>query len=213
MRTPALVAWLVGISAVTPVASAAPLLAGAEVRVAFLSPTSCTVDLAVTVEGTEKVEHRVEIAEGSRVTLLDVRGATPLGDSRDVGRTRSLVVRPQMTTYTLRYEVEQPEHRAFRCPLWIPTVAADGLSRDVHLAVRIPVGATAAGTMPAFTWTGEEGTSTIGHLPAFVRVPFGMPGTPMPMNVAGVMDIVSIATLLAATVAWARRRLSRGLAP
>ena len=118
-----------------------------------------------------------------------------------------------MTAYTLRYEVEQPEHRAFRCPLWIPTVAADGLSQDVHLAVRIPAGATAAGTMPAFTWTGEEGTSTIGHLPAFVRVPFGMPGTPMPMNVAGVMDIVSIATLLAATAAWARRRLSRGLAP
>jgi hypothetical protein len=40
-----------------------------------------------------------------------------------------------------------------------------------------------------------------------------MPGTPMPMNVAGVMDIVSIATLVTATLLWARRRRQSPPAP
>jgi hypothetical protein len=60
--------------------------------------------------------------------------------------------------------------------------------------------------MPAFSWVGAEGTASIGHLPAFVRVPYALPGEPAPWNIARVMDVVSVLTLVAATLAWARSR-------
>ena len=86
---------------------------------------------------------------------------------------------------------------------------ADGRSQAVALRVRIPAGAIAAGTMPGLAWVGEEGTATLGHLPAFVRVPYAMPGESMPLNIAFVMDVVAIATLVLASAAWARRGLAR----
>jgi hypothetical protein len=46
--------------------------------------------------------------------------------------------------------------------------------------------------------------AAIAHLPAFVRVPFARPGEPAPWNVARLMDILSIAALVVATLAWAR---------
>jgi hypothetical protein len=195
-----------------PAAMAEPVVRSAEIRVRFTSPTSCAVDLTLDVDARE-VEHRVEAAPGGRVVLEEVRGAGRVGDVTDVGRTRALSLSPEGRPYTLRYTVEQPPDRAGRCPLWIPTLPTEGRGRQVHIEVRIPAGATAAGTMPAFAWSGEEGTATIGHLPAFVRVPFALAGEPAPWNVGRVMDVVSIAILFAATLAWARRRrLSRGLA-
>lgn len=187
---------------------AAPVVTDADVRVTFLSPTSCTVALALHVEG-DIVEHRIERADGAEVELLDVSGARRVGDAEDVGRTRALVLEPAVDRYSLTYRVTQPSNRAGRCPLWIPTVPTTGRGRTVHITVQVPRGATARGTMPSFAWAGDEGTATIGHLPAFVRVPYAMPGEPLPWNVARIMDATAVATLLVATAAWTRRRRSR----
>ena len=87
-----------------------------------------------------------------------------------------------------------------------PKWPADGRSQAVALRVRIPAGATAAGTMPGLAWVGQEGSATLGHLPAFVRVPYAMPGEPAPFNIAFAMDVVAIGTLVLASAAWARGR-------
>jgi hypothetical protein len=186
---------------------AAPVVRSADVRVTFTSPASCTVEMTLGVEGT-LVEHRLEIAPGGNVALLDVRGARTVGEPEDVGRTRKLVLRPESPRYDLHYTVEQPFERAGRCPLWIPTVPTEGRGAIVRLTVRIPAGARAVGTMPGFTWVGDEGTASIGHLPAFVRVPYSLQGEPRPWDIARVMDAVSVATLVIASLAWARRRSS-----
>jgi hypothetical protein len=193
-------------------ATAAPVVRHADVRVAFSSPTSCTVQVVLSVDGGGvQVEHRVETAPGSRLEIIGIDGAAVVGDVRQVGRTRALFLKPdEKTPYTLSYSVDQPPERAGRCPLWIPTVPTDGRGQAVRIVARIPEGATPVGTMPAFTWSGSEGTATIGHLPAFVRVPYALAGTPTPWNIARVMDLLSIATLVGATLAWARRRPGRG---
>jgi hypothetical protein len=192
-------------------ATTAPVVRNADVRVAFSSPTSCTVELVLSVDGHGmEMEHRVEAAPGSRLEIVGVDGASVVGDVRQVGRTRALFLRSdEKTPYTLRYTVDQPPERAGRCPLWIPTVPTGGRGQAVRIVARIPEGATAVGTMPAFTWSGTEGTATIGHLPAFVRVPYALAGAPAPWNIARLMDVVSIATLVGATLAWARRRPRR----
>ena len=187
-------------------ANAAARLAAADVRVVFESPLACTVELGVTIVDAAQVEHRVEILEGGRVDLIDVTGATPAGPPTDIGRTRALTLRPEGSSYTLRYRAQLPEARTGRCPLWIPTVAAGVTAASVRVTTRLPKGARAAGTMPTFRWNGDEGTATIGHLPAFVRVPYAMPGEPAPWNIGRLMDMFSIATLVVATLAWSRRQ-------
>lgn len=199
----------VGALLVTPaMVAAAPAVTDANVRVEFVSPISCTVVLEVGVEA-DAVEHRIEVAEGAAVELLGISGARPEGDPTDIGRTRALVVVPDGSRYTLHYRVTQPPSRSGRCPLWIPTLPTAGQGRVVQIAVRVPPGATVTGSMPSFEWTGEEGTASIGHLPAFVRVPYALPGEPRPWNIARLMDTVAVVTLLTATALWTRRR--RGL--
>jgi hypothetical protein len=194
-----------GLVAAAAAATAAPSVRSAEVRVEFASPTACSVDLTVAV-GAGEVEHRLDAPRGSRIELVEVRGADTVRGPADAGQTKALVLRPGSQDYTLRYTVEQPPERAGRCPLWIPTVPTEGRMQAVRIVARIPPGATAVGTMPAFAWSGNEGTATIGHLPAFVRVPYALAGEPRPWNVALVMDVVSIVTLAGATLIWARRR-------
>jgi hypothetical protein len=205
LRRGLFVVFLLG--ALTPAlpAVAAPVLRGADVLVEFQSPTACVVSLTVTVDDAAQVEHRVEVVDGARLELREIHGAASMGEARAVGRTRALVVRPEGAAYTLRYAVEQPPSSAGRCPLWLPTVPADGRSQAVALRVRIPAGATAAGSMPGLAWVGHEGSATLGHLPAFVRVPYAMPGEPTPFNIAFAMDVVAIGTLVLASAAWARR--------
>ena len=200
----------IGMTAVAPAAlQAAPVLRAADAHIIFQSPTACTVELSVTIADAAQVEHRVEIADGGRIDLVDVRGATAAGPPTDIGRTRALTLRPEGESYTLRYEVQLPAARAHRCPLWIPTVPADVRAASVRVTTRLPSGARAAGTMPMFRWNGDEGTATIGHLPAFVRVSFAMPGQPAPWNIAAIMDTASIVTLVASTLGWVRYRRRR----
>ena len=117
-------------------AVAAPVLRGAEVRVEFQSPTACVVELTVNVEGAAQVEHRVEVVDGARVELSEIRGAAQIGECAD-GRAhaRARGAAGRAPTYTLRYAVEQPPSSAGRCPLWIPgcaggrPIAGGGASR------------------------------------------------------------------------------------
>jgi hypothetical protein len=192
----ALTAWL----------AIAPVLTGADARIAIVSPTACEVRLAVTIDGADRVEHRLEVRDGAVVGDLTVRGAVA-EPVRTVGRTQALHVRPQTAGYELAYRVEQPPESRFRCPLWLPTTPADGRSRAVQLTVTLPPGAQPSGTMPAFTWRGSVGTATLGHLPAFVRVPYSASGVSAPWNLARLMDGVSVGVLVVASLLWWLRSL------
>lgn len=187
-------------------AHAAARLASADVRVLYDSATACAVEMTLQVDDAPEVTQRLEVMAGAEVGALEVTGATMASGPKDVGRTRVLVTRAEAGRYTLRYTARLPASHPGRCPLWVPEMAADGRTAAVRLAVRLPAGARAAGTMPTFTWSGDEGTAAIGHLPAFVHVPFALPGEPTPWNIARLMDMFSIATLVVATLAWWRRR-------
>lgn len=193
-----------------PVLAAPGVLRSAQAEITLTSPLTCDVRLTLSVEGASEIEHRLATFPGSVVTLLE----SPAADSpRDVGRTKALIVRPASAIYALHYRVQQPSEGAFRCPLWLPTTPADGRSRAVQLAVTLPEGAEAVGTMPAFAWTGRRGTATIAHLPAIAIVRFASPGQARPWDIARVMDLTAMATLVAGTAWWLRRsRRSRPLA-
>jgi len=191
------------------VAAAAPVLASAEARIAFSAPAVCEVTLILSVLGAADVEHRLETLEGSRTTPVDVQGADRVGEVRAIGRTQSLVVRPRGEPYTLRYRVTQPDDRPYRCPVWLPAVPADGRSRNMRLSVTVPAGASANGTMPSFAWTGTSGEATLGHLPAFVIVPFAAAGQQRPWDVSRVMDAAAVGTLVLASAMWLRRQKGR----
>ena len=174
-RITARAAALVGVGsalAASPVLAAPGVLRSARAEITITSPQSCEVRLTPTIDGAAEIEHRLALLDGTVVTLLDAPAADP---PRDVGRTRALVVRPSSPTYTLHYRVVQPAEGAFRCPLWLPTTPADGRSRSVLLSAGLPAGAVPSGTMPSFTWANGVGTATLGHLPAFVRLPYGPP--------------------------------------
>ncbi len=190
-------------------AAAAPVLTSAEAQITFSAPTICAVTLTLAVTGAADVEHRLETLEGSRTTPVEVQGAERAGDVRTIGRTQSLVVRPQGAAYTLRYTVTQPDDRPYRCPLWLPAVPADGRSRNVRLRVGVPFGTSANGTMPSFAWTGTAGEATLGHLPAFVIVPFAAAGGTRPWDVSRVMDAAALGTLVLASAVWLRRQKGR----
>lgn len=205
----AAVIWAMTALATGPRPAGAAVLASARADIVFHAPTSCTVVLALTIEGAGEVEHRLEVAEGGHVELTGIDGATAMGGTPAIGRTRALVLRPGTAGYSLRYSVELPADRSNRCPLWIPTIPADGLDKPVRIAVRLPAGATAAGSMPAFTWSAAEGTATLGHLPAFVRVQYHLPGESAPRDIARLMDVFSILVLVAATAVWGLARKGR----
>lgn len=192
-------------------AEAAPVLTSAQAAITFAAPTVCEVALTVTVAEAAAVEHRLELLAGAGVALLDVDGARPAGDPREVGRTLALQVAPSVPggAYTIRYRVTQASERAYRCPLWLPTTPADGRSRRVQLVVTVPDGAEASATMPAFAWTGPRGTATLPHLPAIVIVPFARVGEPRPWDISRAMDLTALATLAGSTALWLRRQRGR----
>ena len=195
--------------------AAAPVLRGAEVRIALSSPTSCAVGLSLTIDGgPAMVEHRLERLDGATVRVTAVDGAERIGELQDVGRTRALTLRPTTATYRIDYRVDQPEAGAYRCPIWLPTTPTDGRSRAVRITATLPAGVLPSGTMPSFAWAdgggtaGPVGTVTLGHLPAFVRLPYAGAGATAPWNVARLMDAITVSVLALASLLWLRR--SRG---
>ncbi|MGE0359438.1 MAG: hypothetical protein AB7H93_03320 [Vicinamibacterales bacterium] len=208
VRRRALRAALVGVAMLpaAPADAAPAVLRAADAAIEISAPAACAVRLTVTIDGAAApIEHRLEHLEGAVTALGGVEGASaePPGA---VGRTLVLRVTPSGPTYTLRYRVTQPPAGVFRCPIWLPATPADGRSRAVRIHATVPAGTAPAGTFPAFAWTDRTGTATLGHLPAFVRVPYAGAGVDAPWNLARLMDGVSLAVLAAASLLWWRRR-------
>jgi hypothetical protein len=186
------------------------VLRSAEVSIEFASPTSCAVSAQLLVDGVADVEHRIDAPPGTAIELLGVDGALVAGPVRMVERTQALRVAVQGGTYTVRYRVEQPAARAFRCPIWLPTIPTDGQSRPVRLHVELPEGMVGTGTLPAFTWTGTRGSVTLAHVPAFVRVPYASARDASAWDTARIMDVIALAVFAGASALWVwRQRWSR----
>jgi hypothetical protein len=151
-----------------PAAVAAPVLRSADLQITITSPVSCEVAVAFTVDGVAEIEHRIEAFEGSRVELIGIRGARQVGDVRGIGRTQSLVLRPDQAVM-----VPLSRGAARTASASLPDLAAgvptDGRSRAVRLQIDLPPATVAGSSMPAFAWTGVHGAATLGHVPAFVR--------------------------------------------
>jgi hypothetical protein len=186
-------------------APAAAVLTAADAHIEFRSPTSCTVALTVSVSGAAEVEHRLALGSDAAVELVAIDGAEAVSAARDIGRTRAVTVRPTQPAYTIRYAVMNAGRDAHRCALWLPTVPADGRSRNVRLRVQVPAGAVPGGSMPGFAWTGGRGEATLGHLPAFVRVSFSDAGARPSWDVSRLMDLVTLLVLAGASALWLRR--------
>jgi hypothetical protein len=186
-------------------AVAAAVLRSANIRIVVTSPTSCEVTMALTIDGGAEIDHRIEAFEGGRVELIALRDARQQRDANVIGRTRSLVLRQDQPAYELRYRVEQPASRASRCPLWVPAVPTDGHSRAVRLYVELPPSTAAADTMPAFIWAGNQGSTTLGNIPAFVRMSYTEAGDAAAWNVRQTMDATAVALFVVASALWVWR--------
>ena len=189
------------------VATAAPVLAAATIRIAVTSHTTCSVTMMLRLEGATEIEHRIEAFEGSTVTLDDVTGGAAIGEPRTIGRTRSLIVRIDRPDYELRYTAVQSADRQDRCPLWVPAVPASGRLGAVRLDVRLPDGSQPASAMPSLAWTGLKGETAVSHVPAFVRVMYAAPGETASWDLLAVMDGLAVATFVAASALWLWRRI------
>lgn len=182
---------------------AAPVLTSADVRITVTSPGACDVTLALTVEGSAEIDHRID-ARMSEIEIVSVQGAQQAGDLRPIGRTLSLVLRPDLATYQFRYRVRHAA--AGKCSIWLPIVPTDGLSRAVHLQIDLPPRTVPGSAMPAVTWTGTRGSTMLGHVPAFVSVSYGLEGESPRWGIGQVMDAAAVAVFAGASAAWVWRR-------
>jgi hypothetical protein len=191
-----------------PARAAAPpaVLRDADVEITVTSPTSCEVSMALTVDGAREIDHRVQALDGAVIELVSTRGAGAVSDVRTIGRTESLVLRPDGATYEIRYRVRLPDDAAARCPIWLPAVPADGRSRAVGIRVQLPPGASPGHSMPRLDWTGPRGSARLAHLPAFVHVPYASDGQSPAWTIGEAMDGVAVLVFAAGSAGWAWRR-------
>ena len=73
------------------------------------------------------------------------------------------------------------------------------------MRIQLPPGSTPGHSMPAFDWTGTVGSTRLGHLPAFVRVPYAVEGESAGWDIGRVMDVIAVLVFGAATAIWAWR--------
>jgi len=192
----------------------ANVLLEARVQIAMRNPHTCdvTASIALELDRAGDIEQRVQRLDGSRVELLGITGAQQTAPPRSIGLTEAFVFRlpgAGSARYEVRYRATQPDEWAYRCPVWLPTVAADGRSRNVEIEVTLPSAAeAAAGSFPAFQWDGGTGRAMLGHLPAFVRLPYAARGEPRaPMRDVGrMMELAAIAMLVTGMALWVVRR-------
>lgn len=161
--------------------------------------------MRLAVEGTVALDHRIEVRDDTQIDLVGMRDARQVHDLRTVGRTRSLVLDAAPAGYEIAYSVQRSATDD-RCPLWVPVSPADGRSRAVRISVELPPGMSARGTMPAFTWSGSTGTTTLGHIPAFVRVAYGAGSEPVAWDITTAMDALAVFVFAGASGVWLWRR-------
>jgi hypothetical protein len=207
-----------GVAATATAATAnQPTLRDARV-VIVVSSDACDVTSHFAVDAVEPVaiDHRVMLAGRAEPPEFVVLGALA-GQTSTVGHTASLPVSLTgmgRNEYTVRYRVTPYAPRLDRCPLLVPSVATDGLSRTVTIAVEVPHGTTRLpGEFPALTWESDVGRVTLGHMPAFVRVPIAAAGDRVTsidtLDVRRAIDIAAALTIGVATLAWVALRKPR----
>lgn len=193
---------------------AADVLTAARLQVAVVDAVTCRVtgSFGITLDRARDVEQRLQRHDGARIDGVEVTGVAEAAAPRTFGVTEVFSLRFPAAgphRYDVRYRATQPEAWAYRCPIWLPVVAADGHSRSVEIEVTLPEGATPAGwSFPAFRWEGRVGRATIGNVPAFIRAPYEAPGETRShgANLGRVMDAVAAAFLLGGTALWLIRR-------
>jgi hypothetical protein len=186
-------------------AAATPVLRSADIRMLMRSDDACDVTVTVAIDGGSPIDHRIEAADGSRIELSAVRGAIHSAPPQRVGRTLSLILEPHAQEYEFAYTVQRLAAR-YRCPVWVPAMAADGRSRQVRISVELPPATSAGTTMPTLTWEGTSGSTTLGHIPAFVRVPFARQGDTKMWDVSKTMDVLTVVVFAAASGIWVWQR-------
>jgi hypothetical protein len=189
----------------SPPVDAAPVLRSADIRIVIRSADACDVRMILAVDGATAIDHRIEAVEGSQIDLTDIHGARQVQPPRPIGRTLSLILEAGAADYELAYSVQRSGGQG-RCPLWVPAAPADGVSRAVRVAVDLPSGMSSRGTMPALAWHGPRGTTTLGHIPAFVRVPYVASGESALWDVSTAMDALTIVVFAGASAIWIWRR-------
>jgi hypothetical protein len=201
----------------SPFGQSAAVLRRADVRVALTSAHSCDVTADFTIETKSRIDviHRLQLFEGARAELVGVSGAgKEAGVPRVEGRTMVLGIAVEPAApgpYSIRYRVTQPDEWQYRCPIWLPSTPTDGQTGSVRLQVDVPPGTVPTrGSFPAFSWSqSQQGTARIGHVPAFVRVPFleagHDPGWWARQDLASLTDTTAIAVLVIGTVMWVWR--------
>jgi hypothetical protein len=193
------------IAALISVSSAAvtPVVRSAHISITVISPDACEVAMELTVAGASQVEHRLQTFDGGRVELVDIEGARQVNELRTIGRTQSLLVRPDQPSYGFRYRIWH--HDGDRCPVWLPTVPTSGQPGTVQIEVELPPAVVPGSTMPTFTWTGSHGSVGLAHVPAIVRLPYREEGEPPVWSVSRMMDVTAIAICLAGSILWLTR--------
>src|SRR5262245_27864422 len=200
----------------TALAQSAAVLRRADIRVVLTSAHSCDVTADFTIDSKSPIEviHRLQLFEGARADLVGVSGAgKEAGVPRVEGRTMVLGVAggpAAQGPYSIRYGVTQPDTWQYRCPIWLPSTPTDGQGGSVRLQVEVPQGTVPTrGAFPAFSWSQSQGTARIGHVPAFVRVPFleagHDPGWWARQDLASLTDTTAIVVLVIGTVIWVWR--------
>jgi hypothetical protein len=165
--------------------------------------------MTLVVDGGSAIDHRLESPGGGTVDALRIEGARATSEPQAIGSTRSLVLTPEAGAYTVAYRIQQSPARMHRCPLWLPTIPSDGVSRAMTVRVELPPETNPGNTMPRFTWNGRTGTAALAHLPAFVLVPHSPLGEPADWDVSMVMDVAAVSVFVAASALWVWRRRSR----
>jgi hypothetical protein len=176
------------------------VLRSADVRITITSPTSCEVTIDLAAPGAAQIDHRVEAFDDTRIELVEVRGARQAEAVRTIGRTQSLVLKPDGDRYGFHYRASNTH--ANRCPIWLPAMPTHGDPGAVRLTVDIPDATVAGSTLPAFAWTGSRGVATLAHVPAVVRVPYSREGEARGWDVGRTMDAFAVMVFVAASAVW-----------
>jgi hypothetical protein len=206
-----------------PVA-AATVVRGAQVHVVLTSPTSCDVDAAYTIQTDRPgpVPFTLQTFDGTKVELSVANdAAVPASDLRQSGKTTVFSAQLQgagTQSTTLRYRVTQAPAWAYRCPIWLPAVPTDGRPGTVRLEVEWPAGASITGsTLPPLQRAESRGSSSLSHIPAFVRVPYVGAGETRSAltgwDVTRVMDVATTVVLLGSSLVWVVLRERRRRRP
>jgi hypothetical protein len=198
------------------VSASGATLRAADVAVAFQPGGGCDVAMTFVIESPEpvRVVHRLIPAEGTAVRALTIGGVTaePQPDS-----DRAVVVPVPIRSsdpISVRYRVVPAARPVDRCPLLVPDAPTAGISRVVTIAVTLENGGQPLpGQFPAFSWDSSGGRVTLGHLPAFVRVPNAPPGRPLgwrdTLDVSPIVDVAALVLLSGATALWMARQRRR----